>query len=187
MRRTRWMALTAAMVLAACGGDGGTGPGNGNTPAFTAEVTGDVETSVKGDALYGEVVDPEAGAAFAVEMSEDDPTGGALIQIIRIGAGTPAAGTYALTDAVNGNPGEGDWVATAYDVENGQLTAIFAATAGTVKVTKIANGTFEGTFSFTAVGGLLEDPTQEMTIAVDGRFKAKEMIGGAIRVRARSR
>ncbi len=179
MRRNSLMALIAAFTLAACGSDGGTGPGNGGTPAFTATVTGDVETTVKGDALFGEVSDPAAGDIFAVEMSEDDPTGGALIQIIRMGSGIPATGTYALLDGINGTPAEGDWVAAAYDTEEGQLIGLFVATSGSVKVTSANSSTFQGTFDFIAVGGLLSDPTQELTIAVSGKFKAKSMPGGA--------
>ena len=182
MRRNYLMALIAAFTLAACGGDGdgGTGPGNGGTPAFTATVTGDVETTVKGDAMFGEVSDPQAGQIFAVEMSEDDPTGGALIQIIRMGSGIPGTGTYPLLDGINGTPAEGDWVAAAYDSENGQLVGLFVATSGSVKVTSASSSSFEGTFDFIAVGGLIADPTQEMTIAVNGKFKAKSAPGGAM-------
>jgi len=178
MKATRWLALVSVAMLAACGGgDGGTGPGNGG-PAFTADVTGDLETSLQGDALFGEIFDPEAGAAFAVEMSESDPTGGGLIQFIRIGAGVPGAGTYALTDAINGNPGDGDWVAAAFDTENGEVTAIFAATAGSIKVTGVSQNSFKGTFSFDAAGGLLSDPETSLSITVTGRFTASSLPEG---------
>lgn len=191
MRRTSWMAtMAAALVLTACGGDGngGTGPGNGGA-GFSADVQGDIETSIKGDALFGNASDPEAGTIFAIEMAEDDATGGGLIQLIRIGDGVPGVGTYQLTDAVNGTPEEGDWVAAAYDSDHGQLTAIFAATSGSVKVTRNANGVYEGTFDFIAIGGALSDPTTEMTIAVHGTFKATQSPGSALRSlpRARSR
>jgi len=150
---------------------------------------GNIETSIKGDALYGNASDPEAGTIFAIEMSEDDSTGGGLIQLIRIGAGVPAVGNYQLTDAEHGTPQEGDWIAAAYDSDQGQLTAIFAATSGSVKVTRNSNGTYEGTFDFIAIGGALSDPTTEMTIAVNGRFKATQSPGSAVRSlpRVRSR
>lgn len=191
MRGTKWMAMmAAALVLTACGGDGngGVGPGNGGA-GFSADVQGDIETSIKGDALYGTATDPEAGSIFAVEMAEDDATGGGMIQLIRIGAGVPAVGNYQLTDAVNGTPQDGDWIAAAYDSDQGQLTAIFAATSGSVKVTRNSNGVYEGTFDFIAVGGALSDPTTEMTIAVNGKFKATQAPGSAVRSlpRARSR
>ncbi|MBK9692885.1 MAG: hypothetical protein IPO73_14540 [Gemmatimonadetes bacterium] len=190
MRRTSWMALAAVAVLTACGGDGNgsVGPGNGGA-GFSADVQGDIETSIKGDALFGNASDPEAGTIFAIEMAEDDATGGGLIQLIRIGDGVPGVGTYQLTDAVNGTPQEGDWVAAAYDSDHGQLTAIFAATSGSVKVTRNANGVYEGTFDFIAIGGALSDPTTEMTIAVHGKFKATQSPGSALRSlpRVRSR
>ncbi len=179
MRVVRGMVLVAAVVLAACSGEGNgsTGPGTGH-PAFTADVTGDVQTSVKGDAKFGNVVDGETGQeAFAVEMAEDDPTGGALIQIVRIGNWSPAPGSYPLTDAVHGNPGDGDWVATAYDTDNGQVTAIFAATGGTVKITGVRNGRLQGSFAFDAVGGQLADPNTSMAITVSGQFTANQSVG----------
>ncbi len=180
MKKIRWLTLmmVAAMLLA-CGGDGngGTGPGNGG-PAFAADVTGDVETSIEGDALFGEILDPTAGAVFAVEMSESDPTGGSLIQIMRVGEGVPGTGTYQLTDAISGTPAEGDWVAAAYDSDNGQLTAIFAATSGTVNVTSVTQNTVKGTFTFDAEGGLLSDPGTTLAITVTGRFTASSAPAG---------
>ena len=73
--------MAAVVMLAACGGDGngGVGPGNGSGAGFSADVQGDIETSIKGDALYGTATDPEAGTIFAIEMAEDDSTGGGLI------------------------------------------------------------------------------------------------------------
>ncbi len=183
MKSMRWAAVMAVAALAACGGGDSTGPGNGGGagPAFTADVSGDIQTSIKGDAKFGEATDPNAGDIFAVEMSEDDSTGGGVIQLIHIGTGTPGTGTYGLVDAVNGNPGDGDWVAAAYDTDNGQLTASFAATSGSVKVTRADNGTYEGTFDFIATGAAVSDPGTALTIAVNGKFKAKKAVGLAAR------
>lgn len=179
MRATRWLTLMSAALLAACGGDGGTGPGNGG-PAFVADVTGDLVATLEGDAMFGEFVDPEAGPAFALEMAEPDRSSGGVIQIIRIGAGIPAAGTYPLTDAINGNPGQGSWVAAAYDTDQGQVTGIFAATSGTVTVTSVSQNAYKGTFSFVAEGGLLEDPETTLTITVSGRFTASPAAFGQV-------
>jgi hypothetical protein len=63
--------------------------------------------------------------------------------LIHFGTGNPGTGTYGLTDAVNRNPGDGDWVAAAYHADNGQLPATFAATSGSVKVTRADDGTKE--------------------------------------------
>lgn len=173
MKSIRWAVVLMVATVMACGGDDGTGPGSGTVAGFSATVSGDVETAIKGQALYGAANDPEAGTIFAVEMSEDDSTGGGLIQLIRIGGGTPATGTYKLTDAVNGNPGSGDWIAAAYDSDQGQMTASFAATSGSIVVTKSANGSFEGTFDFIALGAATSDPSTGLTIAVQGKFKAR--------------
>lgn len=184
MKATRWMVLAAAVLAAACGGDGdgGTGPGNG-TPGFSANVTGDLQTSFSGDAAYGTVVDPDLGTTFAVEMSEDDLTGGGVIQLIRVGNSTPAPGTYPIIDGMNGTPTDGDWVAVAFDTDQGELTAIFVGTGGQVKVTSVKNGIAKGTFSFDAEGGLMSDPETTLTVKVSGQFTASDM-GAQLPIRA---
>lgn len=178
MRSIKYLALAAAVTLAACGDDnGGTGPGNGGGKAsFSADVTGDVETSVKGAALFGVKEDEAQGRLFGVEMAESG-AGESLIQIIRIGGAVPANGTYQITDAVNGNPQDGDFVAMAFDSDNGTPTAIFVATGGTLKVTSSSATAFKGTFSFDAQGGLFEDPETTLTIKVAGSFNAGPATG----------
>ncbi len=173
MRSIKYLALTAAVVLAACGGDdnGGTGPGNGGKAGFSAEVTGDVETSVEGAALFGTKADEAQGLLFGVEMAETGE-GESVIQIIRIGGAVPAVGDYQITDALNGNPQNGDFVAMAFDSEDGTPTAIFVATGGTLKVTSSSATAFKGTFTFDAQGGLFEDPENTLTINVAGSFNA---------------
>jgi hypothetical protein len=170
----KWMALATAMVLAACGGedDGSTGPGNGGGPTtFSADVTGDVQTQVKGAALFGQRVDEAQGTLFGVEMAETGE-GESVIQIIRLGGEVPAVGTYQITDALNTTPGNGDFVAMAFDSENGTPSAIFVATGGTLKVTSSSGNAFKGTFSFDAQGGLFGDPENTLTIKVTGSFNA---------------
>jgi hypothetical protein len=173
MRSIKWTAMAAVMVLAACGDDGNsTGPGNGGGPtSFSAEVTGDVQTKVKGAALFGQRDDEAQGTLFGVEMAETGE-GESLIQIIRLGGEVPAVGTYQITDALNTTPGNGDFVAMAFDSENGAPSAIFVATGGTLKVTSSSGSAFKGSFSFDAQGGLFEDPENTLTIKVTGSFHA---------------
>ncbi|HSB52924.1 MAG TPA: hypothetical protein VLD58_01150 [Gemmatimonadales bacterium] len=173
MRAIGWMTLAATVVLAACGGDGNgsTGPGNGGATSFSAEVTGDVQTSVRGAALFGTRADEAQGMLFGVEMAESG-AGESVIQIIRLGGEVPAVGTYQIVDALNGNPQNGDFVAMAFDSDNGQPTAIFVGTGGTLRVTSSSATAFKGTFTFDAQGGLFSDPETTLTIKVDGSFHA---------------
>lgn len=173
MRSIKWMALAAAMVLAACGGeDGSTGPGNGGgATTFTADVTGDVETKVTGAALFGQAQDDEYGEVFGVEMAETGE-GESLIQIVRLGGAVPAVGSYTIADALDGNPQDGDFVALAFDSENGTPVAVFVGVSGALKVTSSSATSFKGTFTFDAKGGLFSDPETTLTIKVDGSFHA---------------
>lgn len=173
MRSIKWMALATVVALAACGGDDdGTGPGNGGGAAsFSADVTGDVQTKVKGAALFGQHDDEAQGKLFGLEMAETGE-GESLIQIIRLGGEVPAVGTYQISDAINTEPGNGDFVAMAFDSENGSPSAIFVATGGTLRVTSSSATAFKGTFTFDAQGGLFEDPENTLTIKVTGSFHA---------------
>lgn len=174
MRAIGSMMLAATVALAACGGDdgGSTGPGNGGNPtSFSAEVTGDVETSVQGAALFGTRTDEAQGTLFGVEMAETG-AGESVIQIIRIGGRIPAAGTYQIVDALNSNPADGDFVAMAFDSDNGQPVAIFVGTGGTLTVTSSTANAFKGTFTFDAQGGLFNDPENTLSINVAGTFYA---------------
>ena len=173
MKAAKWMVLAAAGMLAACGGDdnGTTGPGNGGSRTFSAEVTGDLETSVKGAALFGTKTDEAQGTLFGLEMAETGD-GESVIQIIRLGGQIPAPGTYEIKDAINTNPGSGDFVAMAFDSDNGEPTAIFVATGGTLTVTSSTATSFKGTFTFDAEGGLFSDPETTLRINVAGTFHA---------------
>jgi hypothetical protein len=174
MRSMQWMALAAAVALAACGGDDNdaTGPGDGGAlRTFSADVTGDVQASIKGDALFGQASDPDYGDVFGLEMSEAG-AGEGFIQVVRLGGAVPAPGEYAITDAIHGTPQDGDFVAMAFDSDNGQPTAIFVATGGTLKVTSSSGSAFKGTFTFDAQGGLFSDPETTLSIKVSGSFHA---------------
>lgn len=190
MRAIRWMALAAAVTLAACGGDGdgGTGPGNGGgASSFSAKVSGDIEVpSVKGVALFGTVVDEEQGPLFGLEMAEGGE-GESLIQIVRLGGQVPTPGTYQISDAINGNPQNGDFMALAFDSDNGEPVAIFLGTGGTLKVTSASDRAFKGTFSFNAEGGLFEDPETTLQIKIEGSFNATPATTGIQLRAARSR
>jgi hypothetical protein len=174
MRSMRWIALAAAAVLAACGGDDkdATGPGNGGgATTFSADVSGDLQASLKGAALFGQATDPEYGDVFGLEMSETG-AGEGFIQVVRLGGEVPSPGTYAIADALNGTPADGDFVAMAFDSDNGEPTAIFVATGGTLKVTSASGSAFKGTFTFNAQGGLFSDPETTLSIKVSGSFHA---------------
>lgn len=173
MKAIRWLVLTTAVTLAACGGDdnGSTGPGNGGGQAFDAAVTGDVQTTLKGKAAWGMVDDPNQGQLFGIEMMENNP--GGLIQLVRMGGAIPDAGTYTIADGLNGTPADGEFAAVAYDMDNGAPAAVFVATGGQVNITGTGNN-LVGTFSFDAEGGLFSDPNTTLKITVSGSFTASK-------------
>lgn len=176
MRSIYMAALAGALVLAACGGDSdGTGPGNGGNggPAgFSAQVRGDIQGDLTGDAKFGSGEDNDGGAIWAVELSETGGLGG-TIQLVRLGNQGFPVGTYNIKDPITHVPSEGDVVAVATDNDNGELLAIFVADGGTMKVTSTSGNRVKGTFSFTAVGVIMDDPETELHVTVTGTFNAE--------------
>jgi len=180
------MTLAAAAVLAGCGDNkDATGPGDGGAArSFSAEVTGDVQTSVKGEALFGQATDPDYGDVFGVQMSETG-AGESVIQVMRLGGAIPTPGEYTIADALYGAPKDGDFVAMAFDSDNGQPAAVFVATGGRLNVTSTSGSTFKGTFTFDAQGGLFSDPETTLTIKVSGTFNASPATQG-LRINSRA-
>ncbi len=188
MRAIGWVTLSATVALAGCGdGDGLLGPGSGvKATSYRAEVSGDVRTRVNGQALFGSWIDDRQQVLFGVEMAETG-AGESLIQIVRLGGQVPAEGSYRIVDALNGDPQNGDFVAVAFDSDNGQPAAVFVGTSGTLKVTSSSPTAFKGTFTFDAEGGLFNDPETTLHITVAGSFYATPAAAGLRLEMVRSR
>jgi len=182
-KHLRLVAPALAALLAACDGEGTpTEPGQGGSRTFSAQVTGDLESMLKGEALFGAVEDPEHGPVFAIEMSETE--GGGVIQLVRLGGETPGPGNYPVADGLHGSPKTGEFIALLFDSENGEPTALFVARSGSVKVTG-AGATLKGSFNLEAEGGLFSDPEQTLTIRVAGTFTAEPGTAAVIPVSSR--
>lgn len=165
------LAPALAAFLVACGGEGSpTEPGDGGSRTFSAEVTGDLEDSLRGEALFGSVEDPEHGPVFAIEMSE--LAGGGVIQLVRVGGETPKAGEYPVADGIDGSPATGDFVALAFDSENGEPVSVFVARSGTVTIAGGDGSSLRGSFSLKAEGGLFSDPDRTLAVTISGSFAA---------------
>lgn len=176
----RWLTVATAALAMACGGsdNGSTGPGNGGGNAsFNVDITGDLEAKATGSAAFGTGVDPDAGTVFGIEMTEQSNEG--TIQLMRLGGTNPGTGTFAISDAWNGNPGNGEWVAVLRSLTpTGDVEAIFVATSGQVKITASSANAVKGTFEFDATGVLLADPNTELNVAATGSFTSGPATGG---------
>ncbi|HWA16977.1 MAG TPA: hypothetical protein VG817_11115 [Gemmatimonadales bacterium] len=182
MKASKWMTLaTVAVMATACGGDdnGGTGPG-GRLGSFSADVTGDLETSLDGWALFGAQSD-EGGEGFGLVMSEidDKHDAGGTITIVRLNSTSLPTGEYDIKSFETAE-NAGDVVVLATDSEGNDLNAIFSSTGGTLHVTTSNSNSLKGTFSVDMVGTVFADPETEYAITIEGTFDAKKASNGEL-------
>lgn len=172
-----YLLLAALATLAACGGDDNTGPdgndGGSNSATFQMTLDGDIDHSMTGPVAFaGQPADPETEtpALFAI--------GGGTAQ-----EDTPNSGAFAFFRENEARPGTGEYEIGSVDDENGDIfyAIIFTGTdetlrawgseSGTLKITKSTSDRLEGSFTFTATGGLITGPGDE-TVTITGTFKA---------------
>lgn len=173
MKRLYLSAISAAVFLAACGGDKSTGPGDGggNSAAFEATVSGDMEGAINGGASFAEYQDPATGNVFELGFSETGGTG--RIVLARNGS-RPGNGAHTVADIYNGgDPAVGDFVAFMYDGDANNPDALFFSTGGTVTVSSSSSSIVKGTFQFDCIGVQSADPNTEISLSVSGTFTAK--------------
>ena len=145
--------LTAALLLAGCGSDGGgaTGPMD-DFGSFSVTVSGDLSTSASGEIVFhtGDI-DP----TWAVSMGSTEVS----LTIVRT-SGRPGAGTYNLTT----EDGENYALVGA---QAGGVNFSGESVSGTLTITASSPSRVTGTFSFTAVSFI-----DELEIVVTGSFEA---------------
>ncbi len=185
MKANTWMAVAAVAVLAsACGGDdNGTGPGNGGGNGnFSAEVSGDLETTFSGYAYHGAGADEQGNAGYGIVLAEVQAgtENGGVITFVRIGSSALPNGAYTIKDA-SGDLQDGDVVALAMDTDGAELTALFASTGGTLTISSSSGSTMKGTFNFNAAGVVFADPETPLSVTLTGSFTSKALPESAVR------
>jgi hypothetical protein len=131
--------LPLAVPISACG-DGATGPDLFGLGQSSAQLSGEVNRSFSGTAVFGTQVLGED--VFVIAM--DDMMGEVEIGIVRTGAGRPSTGTYAL-----GNPDSDAYGELAVWAAGGQ-GAFYVSESGSLTITGSSSGSLRGSFSFQA-------------------------------------
>lgn len=165
MNRTVLAAL-AIMTLAACGDDA-TGPVD-NDYSYEVTVSGDMEAEFSGLAFFGSDTDDDGDAAFAILLggqTDDD-----VITVMRDGAARPGVGTYDI-----GVPEEGseDFVGMLITATGEELEGVFISVEGELTITESSATRLVGTVDFTATGFLGDDIEEELTVRIEGTFRAR--------------
>ena len=93
-----FLLVAGLAALAGCGGDDGDGPlrpdgDDDGRGSFTLTVTGDLNASFSGDAVYGEATDPDTNeSVWVLSLGTEDAGDGSGVAVIRRGP-RPGSGT----------------------------------------------------------------------------------------------
>ncbi|NNF28425.1 MAG: hypothetical protein HKN73_14470 [Gemmatimonadetes bacterium] len=167
------------LIAGACGDDGPAGPGDdGFTANFTASVTGDVNTSIAGTAVFSTGTDPETGeSAWVMYMTTGADANQAFSSgenVAFFGLGAPEERAYVLEDITASEEfpdgGAAGWV-LLFDGQT--ISGIFGSTGGTLTITSLSANRMDGTFTVTATGTIFDgQEATEGTVTVQGSFQA---------------
>ena len=172
------LTLSAAALLAACGGsDSAAGPNdptenpggnpNGTAGSVTATVGGGLTKSIAGTAMFAH----NAGEGFMLAFGSDDD--GFIFS--REVAGSLPVGTHPVWDTTGDDDAPTTALVGVFNVEQGATSWLCTTTGGTMTITESGASRLRGTMNITGVcatGG--SDVTREITVTA--QFTA---VGGA--------
>lgn len=156
-----------AALLVSCGDS--TGPGSSS---FAVEVTGATNRSYTGDALA--LPDPEFGYALILESAASEGPNQIEILLAREEPGFPDEGTYDIVDFLGEvDPLPEDFAGSLNLSVNTETERSCRALEGSITFTSTSNSGASGSFAFTMVCTMTEDPEAPAEDAsVEGTFEA---------------
>lgn len=152
-----------------------------STGSFTLEISGDIDRTIKGEAVFGGATDPETGnQGFVLVMTNSDPedqsTTGQGAWLVTDDSNRPGSGSYTVIDADNYDEGDSGFWGFAFVGENEQTTQIVWTTGGSVNISSSSSDNVGGSFTLQATGVSYDGQQQEeINVTITGDFDA---IGG---------
>lgn len=175
-------ALLLGVGVLAVGCDVVDGIGTGD---FVARVTGDVDSTLEGDA-YWSVVDDGDGDTFVLLFFSDELRSNhrddyAFVALSRQG-GKPGVGAFAVANDDPNPPAFRGQYANLEEADEPDATGpVLSATDGVLTVTREQSGLINGSFRFDARGLRLPDTGAFITGTVQGTFEARYLSPATIR------
>jgi hypothetical protein len=175
-RSARALAAAAfATLLAACGGDGATGPNGGATGRFSGNVAGHVTRAISGVAFYAQV-NQDGDAGFGIGMgalAADQKTFTDMIIVGREKAGVPGPGSYTLHNSASGTEPTADQFVLTSTLQMPNGGELFcSSTTGTLTLEAASGGRLKGSYSTQASCVNLANPDAEVSVTLSGSFEA---------------
>jgi hypothetical protein len=141
------LAPVLVLLLSACNGDGDRSPANtlaaepaALSEAYTLRITGLVQDTLDGEAIFGTVLNVETGEVqLVVSMREGTGFAGG-VYLVRADTTLPEAGTYRFDDR-SGETGEAGGFSLVYRLG---LVREFRAYGGAIELTNVTEDLIEG-------------------------------------------
>lgn len=150
--------------------------------SFSIEISGDMNESIEGTAIFGGATDPETEQqGFIIVMAESDGSGEATANTRGAWLGTddserPGEGTYPLLNIDNYEEGDSGFWGFSFLSEEGQVSATVYSTSGSLEISSSSSDNVSGSFTMQATGFRFDGQTsEEIEVTVTGSFSA---IGG---------
>lgn len=167
VRRAAGMTLAIlAFAVAACGGDdpaspgGGGGGGGGTDGTFTATMSGDVQGSFSGSAVFAVVPTGEAqsGQAFGLTLGDQEAGGESFSLQVFLDGSRPGSGTYSVS-----NDGSGG------DITSASGAALLSYGSGGSSASSTASGT-AASGQLTITSSSASEVSGSVSLQLDLRF-----------------
>ncbi|MDZ7771903.1 MAG: hypothetical protein U5K31_04075 [Balneolaceae bacterium] len=153
-----------------------------STGSFTIEITGDVNKTIEGTAIFGGATDPEtnqSGFVLVMSTADDPEQSSGTSEGVWIGtddSDRPGEGTYSLLNTDNYEEGDSGFWGFSFLNEGQQMSTIIYSTSGSVEITSSSSDNVSGTFTMQAEGFRTSGQgSEEITVTLSGDFSA---IGG---------
>lgn len=177
MNRTVIIGTAAVVAVAtACGdGDGG-GAGTGpDAASFQATVTGDLNLTLSGTAVFGvDTTQGQAGFVIALMRGTPGSDDSDIIVIGRDNTATPGVGTHAIVSGRCTTCSDDDFAALFAHQETIADFGLFLSEAGSFTLESVNADRMQGSFSFTASVFLSSGNVTADTLMLRGTFTAQQ-------------
>ncbi|HEU5153175.1 MAG TPA: hypothetical protein VFU03_00435 [Gemmatimonadales bacterium] len=142
-------------------------------PSFTAEITGEVQTILSGNAVFGPVRGPSnIPGSFSLTLGAYSDNGAVVFS--RVASGQPKPGTYRVTAFTGGAEKEDELHALISLGSASNPLGAFRGMSGTVTITQSSPDRIVGRYDLHAVGFMAADMNdEEREITVRGSFAAR--------------
>jgi hypothetical protein len=142
-------------------------------PSFTAEVTGEVQTILSGNAVFGPVRGPSnIPGSFSLTLGAYSDNGAVVFS--RVATGQPKPGTYRVTAFTGGAEKDDELHALISLGSASNPLGAFRGMSGTVTITQSSPDRIVGRYDLHAVGFMAADMNdEEREITVRGSFAAR--------------